>query len=150
MTQWGDFSFLPLCDVWQHWMVKTSSVLEIVAGILWRSSFPLSRRGLTEMGDSFCKCHIFSSGKWKTEEVSRKKRNPAVETGGNTERERERQRQNILWDRMEEEGPLRPKRGIILSLSNVARPHDYIPSWCFIADIHYVSPRSFRICGGSC
>lgn len=57
-----------------------------------------------------------------------KKKNPAVETGGNTERERERQRQNILWDRMEEEGPLRPKRGIILSLSNVARPHDYIPS----------------------
>lgn len=56
------------------------------------------------------------------------KKKPTVETGGNAGRERERQRQNILWDGKEEEGPLRPKRGIISSLSNAARPHYYIPS----------------------
>lgn len=146
MTQWG---FFLSSLVWRLTVLNGQNVIGPSHG-RWQFAeehFSTEPQGLTEMGDSFCECHIFSSGKWKTEEVSKKK--PTVETGGNAGRERKRQRQNILWDGKEEEGPLRPKRGIISSLSNAARPHYYIPSWYFIPDLHYVSPRSFTICRGS-
>lgn len=72
MTQWG---FFLSSLVWRLTVLNGQNVIGPSDGRwqLAEEHFSTEPQGLTEMGDSFCECHIFSSGKWKTEEVSKKK-----------------------------------------------------------------------------